>query len=199
LESLSRGMFYFSLDKGGGGRVVGSGMGRIKKTGLVKVGKGVSVSGGGVGGNGEGNDAQTPHLPKKHPGRRGYGIAGQDGFLRAFVADGLVKPTCQSLGIDHNTPYDWARKSPTFAKRFEQAKKQAERTLLDTYEAQIRKRSLMEKAPSDLLLMFVTKKLNPTYRDVMPASVAGPGAVNLQVNVFTGTSPARVETDEISR
>jgi len=89
--------------------------------------------------------------------------------------------------------------SPSFAKRFEQARKQAERTLLDTYEAQIRKRSLMEKAPSDLLLMFVTKKLNPTYRDVMPASAAGPGAVNLQVNVFTGTSPARVETEAIER
>ena len=108
-----------------------------------------------------------------------------------------MKPTCRALGIDPYTPYIWAGRSPSFAKRFEEARKQASRTLLNTYEEQIRKRSLMEKAPSDLLLMFATKKLDPSYREQVPAGATGPGAVNLQVNVFTGTSPARVETEAI--
>jgi len=49
-------------------------------------------------------------------------------------------------------------------------------------------RAIREKNPSDLLAIFHMKKLDNSYRDNVVIG-QGAGAVNLQVNLYTGERP----------
>ena len=59
---------------------------------------------------------------------------------------------------------------------------------LDVLERVTHERAIREKNPSDLLAMFLMKKLDNSYRDHVVIG-QGVGSVNLQVNLCTGAWP----------
>ena len=92
------------------------------------------------------------------------------------------------MGIAPSTPHRWAQACTKFAEKFQAEKKLGEKARLEELEDKAQQRAIQEKNPSDLLTMFLMKKLDHSYRDSVTIG-QGVGSVNLQVNLCTGAWP----------
>ena len=115
-------------------------------------------------------------------------------FLAAFFQIGQIGKACEIAMISRGLHYFWMKKDEKYLKAFHEAQDMAADYLIDilheratvgtehvvTYEGRICDRY---KIPSDLLLMFVLKRLRPEFRDSFNlSSFAGP----VQLNVSLG-------------
>ncbi len=110
-------------------------------------------------------------------------------FLEALRQHkGFTTRAAAQVGIAHTTPHRWAQACAKFAEKFQGEKKLGEKTRLEELEDKAQQRATREKNPSDLLTMFLMKKLDNSYRDSVTIG-QGAGSVNVQVNLYTGERP----------
>ncbi len=96
--------------------------------------------------------------PSAHPGN----IAKKATFISALTQGKSVKDAAAASGVHRRTFYDWRDQDAEFARAWEDA--QAEN--VEALEDEVRRRAL---DPSDktshILLMFLLKKHDPSYRE----------------------------------
>ena len=142
-------------------------------------------------------DTLPVELPTRHPNQTLPGVTrkNQDRFLTLLAETGKHKQVCQAIGIASDTPYQWAVRSESFAKRYEQAKELGEKVLLSEYEDKIDQRAMEGKddPQSAVLTMFRVKRLDPRYRDNAPTNVNIAGPVSIQLNI--GASVQAIQAD----
>ena len=93
-------------------------------------------------------------------------------FLLDFTQHGNVWHAAKHCKVTRQTHYVWLESDEEYKRQFEQTKQD----LIDAIEYEIRRRATRKKAPSDTLLIFLAKKLNPEFRDnykVQRAAAAG--------------------------
>jgi hypothetical protein len=103
-----------------------------------------------------------------------------------------VSGACKAAAIGRRTHYEWVESDPEYAAAVEDAKADA----IEALELEARKRATARKRPSDTLLIFLLKKLDPSYRDNHKVEVSGPagGAIAVNVNVeFVKPAGGRAE------
>ena len=100
-------------------------------------------------------------------------------FLLDFAQHGNVWHAAKRAKIDRQTHYNWLESDEKYKRAFDQAKQDA----IDAIEDEIRRRATRKKAPSDTLLIFYAKKLNPEFRDNYKVEVGGPGGGPLSIEV----------------
>ncbi len=126
---------------------------------------------------------------KRSGGRGKYPVRVRELFLKALRQHkGFTTRAAAQIGIAHSTPHNWAQACAKFAKEFEKEKKLGEKTRLEELEEATHQRAIREKNPSDLLSIFLMKKLDHSYRDSVTIG-QGAGSVTLQVNFYTGAWP----------
>lgn len=116
-------------------------------------------------------------------------------FLRAYVCCGSIARTTHVLHMDHQRHLRWLAKDPAYAEAFGEAAYAYRMGLLEICEKEIHRRAVEGidvpihyqgkrvdtiKKWSDVLLMFLTKQLDPSYRDSQQVNVAT--NVNVQQN-----------------
>ncbi len=137
----------------------------------------------------KGTNARTALPQKRIVGRAGHPARMRELFLEALRQHrGLTTRAAAQVGIAHTTPHRWAQTCAKFAEKFENEKKLGEKTRLEELEETTHGRATREKNPSDLLAIFLMKKLDNTYRDHVVIG-QGAGSVNLQINLCTGAWP----------
>ncbi len=125
---------------------------------------------------------------QKRPYRRAlYPTAGlQRKFLDLLAATGRHNQSCQLLHINPGTPHQWASRSEAFAKRFEQARAEGQKVLLQSYEHKIDLESLdqgkFDKVTA-ILGMFRMKKLDPSYRENSQVSLVATGPIAIHMAI----------------
>jgi hypothetical protein len=121
-------------------------------------------------------------------------------FLHLLSTTGQMKASCTAMKMDTSVPYQWAARSASFAKRFEEAKAQGEKVLLDAYEAQVDTRAFTGQSDpqSAVLTMFRMKRLDPRYRDNAPSvQMAGPVQINFYAQLASSdTSRPAITSQE---
>ena len=128
-------------------------------------------------------------------------------FLSALAgsAAGSVPRAAEAAGVNPYQPHRWAKKDEAFAKQMSEAKALGERIQLSLLEREADRRAVegveepvYQKGElvghirrySDLLLMFRTKKLDPSYREHPPDLQFNAGNVQVVVSSFAAPSPA---------
>lgn len=87
-------------------------------------------------------------------------------FLAELLRGTNVTKACELAGVPRRTMYDLRDRIPAFADEWDNAIKESKDVLLAKYEGELFERALDRNDPrSYLLLMFLVKKLDPTYRD----------------------------------
>ena len=119
----------------------------------------------------------------------------QQQFLQLLASTGNIKKCCELLEINAQSPYQWASRSDTFSKKFEQAKEMGERVLLDEYEDIVDRRvnAYHLDQQSAVLTMFRMKRLDPRYRDNAPTNVNIAGPVSIQLNIGASVQAIQAE------
>jgi hypothetical protein len=108
-------------------------------------------------------------------------------FLEKYPAFAKITETARAIGISQDLVFYWRNHDEPFARAFEEVKKRVRMTRLEELEAEAYKRA---KEKSDLLLMFMVKQLDPSYRDkFMEAQLTGDITVKLAIPPYA----ARVE------
>ena len=126
---------------------------------------------------------------KRSGGRGKYPVRVRELFLMALRQHkGFTTRAAAQVGIAPSTPHRWAQACAKFAQKFQAEKKLGEKARLEELEDKAQQRAIQEKNPSDLLTMFLMKKLDHSYRDSVTIG-QGAGSVNLQVNLYTGERP----------
>ena len=126
---------------------------------------------------------------KRSGGRGKYPARVRELFLKALRQHkGFTTRAAAQLGIAHSTPHGWAQRCAKFAEKFEKEKKLGEKTRLEELEETTHGRATREKNPSDLLAIFLMKKLDNSYRDHVVIG-QGAGSINVQLNLYTGERP----------
>ena len=126
---------------------------------------------------------------KRSGGRGKYPVRVRELFLKALRQHkGFTTRAAAQVGIAHSTPHRWAQACVKFAEKFQGEKKLGEKTRLEELEEMTHGRATREKNPSDLLAIFLMKKLDNSYRDSVTIG-QGAGSINVQVNLFTGNAP----------
>lgn len=80
-------------------------------------------------------------------------------FLSLYPKTRNISKTAEAIKINPRTVYNWKESDPQFAK----ALLQAEQVVGDYYVGKVDDR--IEKERSDILLMFMTKRYKPEFRD----------------------------------
>jgi hypothetical protein len=83
-------------------------------------------------------------------------------LINAVEGLGTLKAACDYIGIDHGTVNHLLKVRPDLAVEMNAARERGKLVLLDTLESVAIERA---KEGSDILLMFLIKKLNPEYRE----------------------------------
>lgn len=135
---------------------------------------------------------------KKHRNQHPPAVtrAKQAAFLQAYQQTCSVIKAAKAVGIDDNTPYQWAVRNEQFSKRFDELKQEAEKTLIARYENKFDTECLDDKEKLNkvtvIASMFRMKRLDPRYRDnaQVNVNVAGPAGVVMEViDVTQGRTP----------
>ncbi|MCZ6750871.1 MAG: hypothetical protein O7E51_03475 [Acidobacteria bacterium] len=135
----------------------------------------------------EGKSTRTALRKKRREnrGRAGLPMKVRQTFLEELEKCSFIDLAAQAVGIAPSTPHRWAQASEQFAEAMKQAKEVADKTRLNVLERVTHDRAMKS---SDLLAMFIMKKLDNSYRDHVVIG-QGVGSVNLQVNLCTGAWP----------
>lgn len=118
----------------------------------------------------------------------------QKAFLVALSQCATYSKACKMIGIDNHTVSRWIKKYPKFKELAAQAKAHAEQyVVLDRIEENFYERAVAGKADgsSALIGMFISKKINPQYRDNAVVSVTSHGPTAIQLNF--GLVPSKQE------
>jgi hypothetical protein len=100
-------------------------------------------------------------------------------FLETYRATGNVSESAKAAGIGRRTHYDWVESDEVYAAAVEDAKADA----IEALELEARKRATRPNFPSDTLLIFLLKKLDPSYRDSHKVEHTGPGGGAIAVSI----------------
>jgi hypothetical protein len=84
-------------------------------------------------------------------------------FLKALAHEGVVTYACEQAKISRRQAYRVKNEDPQFAQEWAEAIDEA----ADTLESEVRRRAF---AGSDLLLMFLLKKMRPEFREKVTIS-----------------------------
>jgi len=124
-------------------------------------------------GNGEGPITRKP--------------AAKKAFLLALARCGQVREACEVVNISSGTPYDWARRSEGFSEAMEAAREAGEKVLLDELRGIIKTRATKES--NDGMTYFLTKRLDPRFRDNAPqVNVLAGGPTSVRIFLDDGTT-----------
>lgn len=149
-------------------------------------------------------------MKKKTPGNRVTTLISPNRSIRSpekaklfleKVLEGAAHAECAAhAGIGETTAYEWRRDDPKFAEAWAEAQKIGDAKRLETYRAEAERRAIkgipkgiyhlgrqvaVEQQYSDVLLMFLTKKMDPSYRENSQIDV------NLNVNIAAELKKAR--------
>jgi hypothetical protein len=102
----------------------------------------------------------------------------QYAFLRAYAKTGNIQLAAKAAKVGRRTHYDWLTNA-SYAEDFRDAQAEA----LEMLEAAAHKRATRARKPSDILLMFLLKKLDPSYRENHRVEHTGPGGSALSIKV----------------
>ena len=123
-------------------------------------------------------------------------------YLAALEQTGNSASACEIVGIHRNLPYWWMETDKKFMEQRAKAQYRGEQGNADVLEGEADRRAMGYEADkwfqgkvvgkeiqhSDLLLMFKLKAMRPEkYRE--DVRVAKDGAVNVQVNLYSGSAP----------
>lgn len=87
-------------------------------------------------------------------------------FLAGLINGMTVAKAAEYAGVSRYTVYDWRDQSQSFRNAWEDALAESRELTLWKYEKEVKDRALdREDKSSHLLLMFLVKKLDPSYRD----------------------------------
>jgi transposase-like protein len=90
----------------------------------------------------------------------------QASFLAGLIKGMTVAQAAAYAGVNRRTVYDWRDQSQSFRNSWEDAIEESKELTLYTYEEEVKSRALdRDDKTSHLLLMFLVKKLDPSYRD----------------------------------
>ena len=90
----------------------------------------------------------------------------QASFLAALIEGKTITEAAAYAGINRTTAYDWRDQSQSFRNAWEDALAECKERTLAKYENEVKDRALdRSDKSSHLLLMFLVKKLDPSYRD----------------------------------
>jgi hypothetical protein len=125
-------------------------------------------------------------------------------FLELFPDTFTVAETAKRTGICRRTLYLWLETDPEFVKSFEDAKK----TAIETLEREARRRAYegvdkpvfqggkevgKVREYSDTLLMFILKKLDPSYRENAQVNINNNNLVQVKRIIYNIEPPAPVQ------
>lgn len=113
------------------------------------------------------------------------GKRAQEAFLDAYRELGTIKEAAAVAGIHRNMIYYWQEVDPEFAPRF----KGADQDSRDALVAEARRRA-MER--SDILLMFLIKQKDPSFRETFKHEHTGPGGEPIRITEIVVEMPAEV-------
>jgi transposase-like protein len=100
-----------------------------------------------------------PQSTKEKEGR-------QATFLAGLLDGKTVAEAAAYAGVNRRLVYDWRDQSQSFRNAWEDAIEEAKERTLNKYELEVKDRALdRNDKSSHLLLMFLVKKLDPSYRD----------------------------------
>ena len=105
-----------------------------------------------------------PSSSKQAPGpsTNNTNVAKKATFLAQLKMGSSVKTAALAAGIHRRTAYDWRDQDPEFHRAWEDAIKEA----VEVLEDEVRARALdRNDKQSYILLMFLLKKHDPTYRE----------------------------------
>jgi len=108
-------------------------------------------------------------------------------FLENYPKIKGIVATCDAIGIDPKTYYNWLNADKLFFQKVQRVKKEVDDRRLQLYEAELDKRVMFGSKQSDILLMFGLKALNPEkYRERPPETkLIGDITVKLAVPPYT--------------
>ena len=108
-------------------------------------------------------------------------------FLQNYPRIKGIVATCEAIGIDPKTYYNWCNADKLFLQEVQRVKKEVDDRRLQLYEAELDKRVMFGSKQSDILLMFGLKALNPEkYRERPPETrLIGDITVKLAVPAYT--------------
>lgn len=106
-------------------------------------------------------------------------------FLLDYEKHGIVAQAAKHAKVSRETHYVWMETDPDYRAASERAKQDS----IDAIEAEIRKRATRRKSPSDTLLIFLAKKLNPEFRDNYKVELGNAGGVPLSLDVHFVNPP----------
>ena len=89
-------------------------------------------------------------------------------FLTALATGVTVGEACQDAGISRRTAYDWREADAGFAADWAKADDDGR----DSLVKEVRRRAMQG---SDVLLMFLTKQRDPSFREAARIEMSGPG------------------------
>lgn len=90
----------------------------------------------------------------------------QAAFLSGLMQGMTVAAAAEHARVHRRVVYDWRDQSQSFRNAWEDAIAEARELTLHKYENEVKDRALdREDKTSHLLLMFLVKKLDPSYRD----------------------------------
>lgn len=117
----------------------------------------------------------------------------QEAFLGKLTETGSVTQSAAHAGVNLCTPYQWCEVDQDFKQAMESARALGEKTVLACLEEEIQRRALAGKEDSwsANLLMFRTKRLDPSYRDNAQVNVNAVGPVAIQFNLHVPQNPER--------
>lgn len=90
----------------------------------------------------------------------------QASFLAGLINGMTIAEAAAYAGVNRRTVYDWKDQSQSFRNAWEDAIQENKENTLGIYENEVKSRALdRNDKTSHLLLMFLVKKLDPSYRD----------------------------------
>jgi hypothetical protein len=131
--------------------------------------------------------------------------AKQKAFLAALEQCGTYGKAAQMIGMEAHTITRWVQKYPKFRELAEAAKEHAEKyVVLDQIESSFYDRAIAGKddPQSAIIGMYISKKIQPKYRENAQLQVNVAGPVAIQFNLTPQPSEAKqieqAETQEPS-
>ncbi len=98
-------------------------------------------------------------------------------FLEALTEAYTINEAAKIAGVSRSWIYTVRERDEDFAKAWDDAYQAGTESL----EATARKRATDPKKGSDILLMFLMKKRDPSYRESFKHEVGGPGGGPIQI------------------
>jgi hypothetical protein len=115
------------------------------------------------------SDESTPTTPKSESKIPFSGSAEQEAFLSAFRNSGNIRASCKDAGVSRSMVEYWKKTD----EEFKDALASAQADAVDVVAAEVLRRAL---TGSDILLMFLAKKLDPSFRDNAKWQIQGDGS-----------------------